>query len=42
MTEAEEVAGQVLTMGSTSRIRAALRQHTLRLAPELATLLPPS
>ena len=42
LTEAERVAAEVLAMGSTSRIRAALRQHTLRLAPELSTLLAPS
>ena len=40
--EAEALTEKVLDMGSTAQIRSALRAETLRLVPDLSTLLGPS
>jgi phosphotransferase system enzyme I (PtsI) len=41
LDEAREVAAQMLELRSTTEIRAELRGHVLRLAPELSSLLAP-
>jgi phosphotransferase system enzyme I (PtsI) len=41
LREAQEVAREACALGSTTEVRALLRRHTLRLAPELANWLPP-
>ncbi len=41
MPEARAVAAEALAMGSTTEVRALLRHHTLRHAPELAAWLQP-
>src|SRR5262249_11352896 len=41
LREAQEVAREACALGSTTEVRALLRRHTLRLAPELAAWLPP-
>jgi phosphoenolpyruvate-protein phosphotransferase (PTS system enzyme I) len=41
LDDARAVAREVFELGSTTEVRAVLRQHTLRLIPDLATWLPP-
>jgi phosphotransferase system enzyme I (PtsI) len=41
LSEARRVAAEALSLGSTTEMRALLRRHTLRHAPELAAWLQP-
>ena len=41
LRDAQDVAREACALGSTTEVRALLRRHTLRLAPELAAWLPP-
>lgn len=41
LRDAQDVAREACSLGSTTEVRALLRRHTLRLVPELAAWLPP-